>query len=48
MDKAEFVREAPIYYALAIATALSRSGERTPKSQITKKFGYKSNEDDIC
>ena len=42
MDKAEFVQEAPVYYALAIATELSRSGEKISKSEIMKKFGHQS------
>jgi hypothetical protein len=38
MDKLEFVREAPIFYALAIATQLSRAGDATSRQQLSKEF----------
>jgi hypothetical protein len=46
MDKLEFVREAPIFYALAIATQLSRAGDATSRQQLSKEFVRQLDEDE--
>ncbi|MEA2898028.1 MAG: hypothetical protein QOJ84_3643, partial [Bradyrhizobium sp.] len=44
MDKAEFVARAPIYYALAIAVALERTGAPTPEFKIRSNFPNSSDD----
>jgi hypothetical protein len=38
MDKAEFIEEAPVYYALAIAASMARSSHFVSKNTIAKEF----------
>jgi hypothetical protein len=46
MDKTEFVREAPTFYALAIAVQITRSGESISRNQIRKNYLYQFDPDD--
>jgi hypothetical protein len=46
MDKAEFVREAPVFYALAIAVALSKGGDVISKNEIRQQFSAMLDDND--
>jgi hypothetical protein len=46
MDKAEFVTEAPVFYALTIASKMTRSAEAISRNALSKDFFYRNNEDD--